>query len=140
MQSGYPSSGQYSSDESIHRIDRLEDGSLHIIDYKTGKTPEGMDDFQLFLYALILSKTMTYLVSKVSYLYLENGVWQSFPISSDDSEQALSKLLEMARQIESEEEYPETVGPLCRFCDFVELCEAGRESEPAISDTEPVDF
>ena len=105
----------------IDRIDRLEDGSLHIIDYKTGKVPGQVDDFQLFLYALILSKTVTYQVSKVSYLYLEDGVWQSFPISGDDTEEALSRLLEVAGQIENEEEYPESVGSLCRFCDFVEL-------------------
>jgi RecB family exonuclease len=54
----------------IDRIDQIGDGTLHVIDYKTGKVPEKVDSFQLLVYVLILSRTLTYPVSQASYLYL----------------------------------------------------------------------
>ncbi len=47
---------------------------------------------------------------------------------------ALGKVLEVARAIEGETEYPEMVGPLCKFCDFLEICDAGRELQPVPTD------
>jgi len=114
----------------IDRIDRVDDGSIHIIDYKTGNVPEKVDSFQLFLYVLILSRTLTYPVSKASYLYLADSVWHTFSITDDDMQKARSRVLEVAGQIKHEKEYPEVVGSLCQFCDFLEICEAGKQSQP----------
>lgn len=123
----------------IDRIDQMDDGSLHVIDYKTGKMPEKPDNFQLLVYALILSRTLTYPVSKASYLYLADGVWHTFSIAAGDAQEARDKVLEIAREIELERDYAEVAGPLCRFCDFLEICDAGREFQPNVTDTEPVD-
>lgn len=112
----------------IDRIDRVDDGSLHIIDYKTGNVPETVDSFQLFLYVLILSRTLTYPVSRASYLYLADGAWRTFPITDDGMKDARNKVLEIARQIKHERDYPEVVGSLCQFCDFLEICGTARES------------
>jgi len=111
----------------IDRIDRLDDGSLHLIDYKTGRMPEPVDSFQLLLYVLILSRTLTYPVSKASYLYLDDGVWHTFSVTADNVHDARDKVLEVAKDIELERDYPEVTGPLCQFCDFLEICNAGRE-------------
>jgi len=124
----------------IDRIDQTDDGSLHIIDYKTGRMPEKVDYFQLLLYAMILSRTLTYSVSKVSYLYLDDGVWHTFDIAEGDLQETRGRVLEVARVIEHETEYPELVGPLCRFCDFLQICDARTEFEPVVTDTEPFDF
>jgi len=110
----------------IDRIDRLEDGSLHVIDYKTGSMREPVDNFQLMLYTLILSMTVTYPVLTVSYLYLAEGEWQTFPVLDDDVDDAKGAVINIANQIEQETEYPEVTGPLCKYCDFLEICEAGR--------------
>lgn len=110
----------------IDRIDQIDDGSLHVIDYKTGAIPEKLDSFQLLLYALILSRTLTYPVSKASYLYLSDGVWHTFTIANDDMKEALNKVLEIAKEIEQESWYPKVVSPLCQFCDFLEICDASR--------------
>jgi len=124
----------------IDRIDQISDGSLHVIDYKTGKMPGKVDNFQLLVYALILSRTLTYPVSKASYLYLADGVWHTFSIAVADAQEARDKVSEIAQEIELERDYPEVAGPLCRFCDFLAICDTGREFQPAATDTEPVDL
>lgn len=124
----------------IDRIDRVDNGSLHIIDYKTGNMPEKVDSFQLLLYVLILSRTLSYPVSKASYLYLVDGVWHTFSIAESDMQDAQNKILGIAREIELERDYPEVAGSLCRLCDFLEICGAGREFQPTTTDIEPVDL
>ena len=111
----------------IDRIDRLADGSLHVIDYKTGAMSEPIDKFQLLIYSLILSTTVTYPVSTVSNLYLADGAWQTFPILDDDVDDAKGTVINIANQIQQEIEYPEVTSPLCKYCDFLEMCEAGRQ-------------
>ncbi len=110
----------------IDRIDRQEDGSLHVIDYKTGKVPENPDTFQLLQYAVILTKTLTYPVTKASYLYLEDGEWRTFSIDPIDVQKTRGAVLAIAKRIERDAEYRETVGSLCKYCDFLEICEKGR--------------
>lgn len=124
----------------IDRIDRIDDGSLHIIDYKTGKMPEQIDSFQLLVYALILSRTLTYPVSKVSYLYLDDGVWHTFAITEGYIQDARNKVLDIAGQIEQESGFPEVTGSLCQFCDFLVICDAGSEFRHTTQNIEPVDL
>ena len=107
----------------IDRIDRLEDGSLHIIDYKTGRAEES-DTFQLLLYCLILSRTLTWPVSKASYLHMEDGVWQTVETQSGDVEESRQRVVSIANQIEGETEYTVVTGALCQYCNFIEICEA----------------
>ncbi len=112
----------------IDRIDRLEDGGLHVIDYKTGRVPAESDTFQLLLYALILSKTLDWPVSRASYMHLEDGDWDTYPIVDEDVSYSRDRVVAVAGDVETEEEYPENPGPLCRFCDFLEICYTGQVS------------
>lgn len=112
----------------IDRIDRHKDGGLHVIDYKTGKVPENPDTFQLLQYAVILARTLPYPVTQASYLYLEDGEWRTFSIDPVDVQKTRGAVLAIAKRIERETEYREVVGTLCKYCDFLEICEAGRQS------------
>ncbi len=123
----------------IDRIDLVGDGSIHVIDYKTGNMLGEADSFQLFVYVLILSRTLSYPVSKASYLYLANNKWYHFPITADDIENARDKVLEIATQIKQEQTYPEATSKLCQFCDFLEICDKGKECQPATTDAQSAD-
>jgi putative RecB family exonuclease len=110
----------------IDRIDELTDGSLHIIDYKTGEASREIDDFQLLVYALLVSHNFSRPISKVSNLYLGNGEFYSISPDSAQLEITAMEIRDIAQQIASETEFPVKIGPLCKYCDFMEMCDAQR--------------
>ena len=112
----------------IDRVDEEADGGLHVIDYKTGKVPETPGTFQLVQYAVILHRVLGQVVSRGSFLYLGSGEWRTMEIDADQVEKTRRSVLLVAVQIQQETEYAAIVGPLCRYCDFLELCEPGREA------------
>lgn len=118
----------------IDRVDEDADGGLHVIDYKTGKIPENPGTFQLLQYALILPRVMGQVVSRASFLYLASGQWHTMEIDAEQVEKTRLSVLSTAARVRAETEYPTIVGSLCRFCDFLELCEAGREAFKQASD------
>ena len=67
---------------------------------KTGRIPKKVDNFQLLFYMGILSRTLNYPVSKISYLHLDEFVWHSLSIRENDTQTTRDKVLETAREIE----------------------------------------
>jgi CRISPR/Cas system-associated exonuclease Cas4 (RecB family) len=121
----------------IDRIDREGDG-LHIIDYKTG-APREPDPLQLQMYALIVAREFDPAPIRASYHYLGTGEW----ITQEATEETMAQALEDVRQrvavIVAEREYPASPGPLCGYCDFLEICRGGRgfvESHPVVLEEE----
>jgi putative RecB family exonuclease len=120
----------------IDRVDRDPDGGLHVIDYKTGKVPEHPDTFQLLQYALILPRILGGPVSRASYLYLGGEEWRTMAIEPEIVDKTRLTVLSIAARIEREADWPTSVSRLCRYCDFLELCEDGG-AEYAPADDEP---
>ncbi len=106
----------------IDRVDREDGDSLHVIDYKTGKMPEEMDRTQLYIYALILSQEQQLPVTKLSYLYLDAGEFQTLQPTAADLEQAADYVVSMVDRILAEKKYPAIINSYCGTCDFLEIC------------------
>ncbi len=109
---------------TIDRVDKLADGTLEIVDYKTGKDKKL--DFstkrQLILYQLFLEEFLKIKVSQLSYYYLESGVKASF-VATDKE---ITKLrLEVMTEIAAikKRDFAPTPSPMCQFCDFNSICE-----------------
>jgi len=116
----------------IDRIDRDGEG-LHIIDYKTG-APREPDPLQLQMYALIVTREFEPVPIRASYHYLETGEWMTQEATGETMAQALEDVRQRVAVIVAEREYPASPGPLCGYCDFLEICREGRafvESHPA---------
>lgn len=106
----------------IDRIDRLADGTVHIIDYKTGKTKEKPDKDQLFIYQLAALRSVGVKPSKLSFVYLESGSEVSF-IGTDDELVALEEQVNRVADAIRASNFSPTPGDACRFCDFKNMCE-----------------
>lgn len=107
---------------AIDRVDRLADGTLEIIDYKTGHSKAKVDKRQLVLYQLFLEEFLETKVSLLSYYYVEDDEKISFTASPQD----ISKLrLTVREQIASikKRKFDPRPTPLCNFCDFRDICE-----------------
>ncbi len=114
----------------MDRIDRESDGTLHIIDYKTGAMPQEPDWAQLELHALIMSKRLSWPVSKVSYLYLGPSVMQSTRMSVEELRRVHWDVLTIARTVHREKKFRPIPGPGCGNCDFISICPKKGEAEP----------
>ncbi len=92
----------------IDRIDRLPDGRLEIIDYKTGKVPDARTfkdkKLQLSIYALAMTnealggEKLENLL--LTFYYLEHGERKSVEHSKEEMKEAKEKILEVREQIE----------------------------------------
>ncbi|MBI4286190.1 MAG: PD-(D/E)XK nuclease family protein [Chloroflexi bacterium] len=124
----------------IDRVDKESDGTLHIIDYKTGSTAGRIDWEQLELHALILSKRLSWPISKVSYLYLANSFMRSTAISVDDLRQVNWRVLATANKIRQEKQFHPSPGPWCGNCDFISICLGKPESDPVATAFDQLEF
>jgi DNA helicase-2/ATP-dependent DNA helicase PcrA len=112
------------------RIDAVygtDGGPWEIVDYKTGRRPDGdpLSRIQLDLYALacvdVWGKRPEDLT--LTYLYLATGEEESFPASEPGA--IRDRVAGWLSAIGSAQFEP-TPGQHCRWCDFLSFCEPGR--------------
>lgn len=110
---------------AIDRIDKLEDGTVEIMDYKTGNPKEKLDyrnKRQLLLYKIAVEEVFGLKVSKLSFYYLENCQKLSFEAKDKDLDKLKQDILKTIEEIKKGEFLPNP-GPLCQYCDFRTICE-----------------
>ena len=124
----------------IDRVDKEADGSLHIIDYKTGKMPDEINRVQLHIYALILSKKQGLPLRKASYLYLDAGKARTIELTTAELAQASSYVIDTIDRICMEKEYAATPNNYCWNCDFLEICPRKEEAAKFTATEDELDF
>ncbi|MCJ7515708.1 MAG: PD-(D/E)XK nuclease family protein [Dehalococcoidia bacterium] len=124
----------------IDRVDKESDGSLHIVDYKTGKMPTEINQLQLQMYALILSRKQDLPVKKASYLYLQVGKFQVIELTAEHLEKATSYVIDVVDRIRGEKEYSATPNVYCWNCDFIEICPNKEEAAKFAPREDDLDF
>jgi len=116
-------------------IDRVQidaDGMLHVVDYKTTKSKSYLKDdtLQLQTYAYVKCLQFPELARiRTSYMLLKHD-FES--IVKEYSRKQIMKIenrfLQYAKDIKAEKLWRPSIGNLCKFCDFLEICDEGKES------------
>ncbi len=109
----------------IDRIDKLQDNSSEIIDYKTGAVKQSLsaqNKQQLLIYQIAAEDILGLKPSKLTYYYLEQRKRISFCGTKEDKERLRQKILEEIQEIKKSNFYPRP-GWHCQYCDFKEICE-----------------
>ena len=115
----------------IDRLDMAADGSLVVVDYKTGRTPS--ERFErgslggVQTYALLCESMLGRAPDEVRLLYLREPVAicaRSTPQTiTGQRRRAAAVWSAIARACDTEDFRPQ-VGPLCDYCNFRDLCPA----------------
>jgi RecB family exonuclease len=116
---------------AIDRIEIGDDGVLTVADYKTTKQAKYLEDetFQLLTYAYVLAQEdPTIKKIRGSYIMLRHNFKQLTTEFSIDEIMKVKEIYEdYLQKIEDEHSWDASASPLCRFCDFLDICKTGQE-------------
>ncbi|MGA8272762.1 MAG: ATP-dependent DNA helicase [Candidatus Sulfotelmatobacter sp.] len=119
----------------IDRMDRLPDGSISIVDYKTGKarSQEDADEsLQLSIYAMAAQQKWGYRVGELAFHNLEGNVAVVSKRAEFQLEEARERVRAVARGI-AEGNFKPKPDFHCTFCAFRGLCPAREKLAPNIA-------
>lgn len=122
--------GDYQIRGRIDRIDQLEDGTLEIIDYKTGKSKvklTGEDKEQLLIYQIATETLPEYRnigkTSKLTFYYVNDNIETSFIGKDKELEKLQNKLVNVIDNIQKRNFIATPNKITCDYCDFKDICE-----------------
>ena len=113
----------------IDRVDVAPDGSIRVVDYKTGKSPApqygSQAKFQMRFYALLVERLRGRRASVLQLLYLKDGVSVVLQPTDEDLdriEHEVRSLWEDIVRAAQTSAWRTRKGPLCAWCSFQGLC------------------
>ncbi|MBI5731808.1 MAG: PD-(D/E)XK nuclease family protein [Candidatus Magasanikbacteria bacterium] len=115
----------------IDRIDSLPDGSVEVIDYKTGNPKKedklNLDDKeQLLIYQLAVQEALGERPSLLSFYYLDDNTKVSFLGKKEELEKIKLKIVRNIEAIQKFDFPPNPSPHNCGYCDFKFICEQAR--------------
>ena len=111
----------------VDRVDRRQDGSYEVIDYKTGQrveTGRHGGDIQLALYRLGAREAWDVEIGSGSYYYVLEGEKVPVEAETDDRERVERTALEVGEGILGQDFEPRPSPGVCGWCDFRMVCPA----------------
>jgi RecB family exonuclease len=114
----------------IDRVQVDSDGVLHVIDYKTTKDPKYLKDyFQLltYAYALMLEDPKLNRV-RASFVLLKHGFrYLTEEYTREQVMPIAEKFIKYYLNIQEEKTWRPNPQFLCKYCDYMEHCKAGKD-------------
>lgn len=114
----------------IDRIDKQEEGTLEIIDYKTGTGKEKLeaeDKEQLLIYQIAAQTLPEYRnigeVGKLTFYYIQDDIKTSFIGKEKEIEKLKEKLMNTIQEIKQGNFLATPNHMVCKYCDYRDICE-----------------
>lgn len=129
--------GDYSFFGVIDRLDKINNDTYEIYDYKTGKKTiskySASNDLQLIIYlSAIKEKYKDCKKVVLSWYYLYTNEIVSIEHSLEKIEELKSKIIKIILDIENDKQFYPKESLLCEWCYFWEECDVKSISNPAI--------
>lgn len=122
----------------IDRLDQHQDGTLEIIDYKSGREhvsdEEVGDDIAMAIYQLLVSKLYPGQPVKATILALKSGEQASAQMSAEELDVFEKDIYQLGCEIVSADDFYDRIPVfkrLCESCDFIPLCRKHPEFDEA---------
>jgi len=110
----------------IDRMDRLSDGRVVVIDYKTGRSKsqkDADDSLQLSIYAMAAREKWQYDAGSLVFYNLEQNAAVSTTRSAAELDAVRTTVLDVAQKI-ADGKFEADPGFHCNFCPYLTLCPA----------------
>ena len=120
--------GDFSLIGRVDRVDEYEDGTLEIVDYKSGREKveeeEVASDIAMCCYQILLRHKFPGVPVRARIVALRTGSTASAAMTDEEAERFEQDILVLGREILNEDyaELTPVFKPLCPRCDFVPLC------------------
>ena len=121
---------EYSSKDALFRgkidLAYIDNGVLHLVDYKTGKPKDQKyQNFdQLSLYSIYFFERYNTLEKiNISYVYVDHGIANSLEILKSSIPRLKQYFLDIVHSIETDEKYSPMPTKLCHWCPFEKICQ-----------------
>ena len=120
--------GPYVLRGKIDRVDKLPNGQVEVVDYKSGHLKNYESDTkrmrQLMLYALALKQIFNLKPAKLTLYYLEDN--EAYSLAADKFESKLTPVAQSAIKvfdaIKTSDFPPKPGAFVCQYCDFKMIC------------------
>jgi putative RecB family exonuclease len=121
----------------VDRVDEAPDGSVRVVDYKTGRAPGHLFEqkalFQVKFYATVLWRSTGKVPTEVMLVYLASGERLRHRVDPDSLprfEAQLPRLWEAIERAARADDFRAKPGRLCDWCDHRDLCPAWGNTPP----------
>jgi len=122
--------GEHTISGIFDRVDKIDEESFEIVDYKTGRVPDQRivdRDLQLTLYDWAAKQKWPHLKNvKLSLYFLAPDLKLSTQREKKHHLELEKTVNQTADQI-NQQKFEPTPGPLCNYCDFAEFCPLMKE-------------
>jgi RecB family exonuclease len=113
----------------IDRVNRIDDETIEVVDYKTNRqlfTRDELDgSLQMSLYEIAVRQLWPWAKKvRLAFVMLRHGLRQTTSRTPEELDAALAYVESLGRMTEEAREYPARVGGLCVYCDHRAHCDA----------------